>query len=309
MDIDKIILKVLNKKASQEEYKALEDWRNESKDNLKYLETLNIQHAGFERYRHFDKQSAWEQINARISQPINLISYLIGAAVIIAILFFAINFMDKKEQYPKVYESNDQIASIALIDESKIELNRQAQLTQLSDFTTERKVSLTGEAFFDISHNPDKPFVVELSPKEYIKVLGTSFNLINTDDEFELTVISGQVELRTLNRSIIMNKGDKMVLVQGAYVKLQNNDVNLLSWKDRKLVFKGAHITEVLKNLEDYFDLEINLSNDVSTEMCILQSSYNNPQLDTILEEMGKIFKMDYVLDNNKLDIIGLNCQ
>ena len=309
MDIDKIILKALNKKASLEEYKALEEWRDASNENLKYLETLNLQHTGNERYTHFDKQSAWEQINSRISKPINLVTYIFAAVILIGVLILAINFFDKEEQFPKVYESNEQIASVDLIDASNVQLNRNSQLAQLSDFTTERRVALTGEAFFDVAHNPDKPFVIELSPKEYIKVLGTSFNLINTEDEFELTVISGKVELRTLNRSIILNKDDKMVMVQGAYVKLLNNDVNLMSWKDRRLIFNSTPIVDVLEDLEEYFGIETSLGDDVNTQSCFLQSTYENPQLDTILEEMGKILNMDYVLDNNKLDIISLKCK
>ena len=309
MDIDKIILKALNKKASQEEYQALEEWRNESKENLKYLETLNLHHTGTERYTHFDKLSAWESINAKISKPVNLVSYIIAAILLVGALAIALNLFEKEEQYPKVFESNDFIAGIDLIDATKVELNKNAQLAQLSDFSEDRRVTLKGEGFFDVAHNPDKPFVIELSPKEYIKVLGTSFNLINTSDEFELTVISGKVELRTLNRSIILEKGDKMAKVQGAYAKLVNKDLNLLSWKDKKLVFNNAPVLDVLEDLEDYFDLEINLANDLDTQSCSLQSTFVNPQLETILEEMRKILNMEYVLDNNKLDIISLNCK
>ena len=105
-----------------------------------------------------------------------------------------------------------------------------------------KNVSLhwTGEAYFDIRADENHPFVIRLNDKDHIKVLGTSFHLINEKDAFDLIVYSGTVELHTLNRSIILEKNDRISRYEGAYVKLKNHENNALSWKSGVLRFNDT---------------------------------------------------------------------
>ena len=67
MDIDKIILKVLRKQASLEEYKILDEWKNSSEKNLRYIEKLMVKSGeSHTNYRSFDKHSAWLEINKKL---------------------------------------------------------------------------------------------------------------------------------------------------------------------------------------------------------------------------------------------------
>ncbi|MBT8189394.1 MAG: FecR domain-containing protein, partial [Bacteroidia bacterium] len=165
-------------------------------------------------------------------------AYVTLAVILIAIVaYFVFSAVNKKNQYPRNHIAENNIAIVDLKDQSKVHININSKLEQLNDFSSERRVALQGEAFFDIKPDENRPFIIELNEKDHVKVLGTSFNLVNTEDVFDLIVYSGKVELQTLNRSIILEKNDRVSRYEDAYIKLKNRNLNAVSWKSGILVF------------------------------------------------------------------------
>lgn len=309
MDIDKIILKVLRKEASLEEYEMLEEWKHSSEQNLRYLDKLMAK-SGQEHinYRNFDKASAWQQINRKIGGNINYL-YIIIAVILLTIASYLVyTSSTNKVNYPKKHIAENNVELVNLVDESQVHININSTLEQLNDFSEERRVTLEGEAFFDVQPDAERPFVIQLNEKDHVKVLGTSFNLVNTEDSFDLIVFSGKVELRTLNRSIILEKNDRVSRYEGAYIKLKNRNENAVSWKSGVLVFNDTPLDKVMDDLARHYDFTLQDNESAQLNNCQLKSRYENQDLEEVLDELSKIFQMEYRFDNNTLEITSINC-
>ncbi len=308
MNIDKLILKLLNRKNSLDELEALESWKNDSEKNIAFLNMMSLGMDN-ESYKSYDTNGAWKNLEGQIGPSKNTIAvkWLLAISLAILLAFAVYSFMNTRTLL-KTYDAPNATAYYQLEDASEIWLNQNASVQQLALFDDERRVALEGEAFFDISHNPDKPFVIETDGGTFVKVLGTSFNLVSSQEDFDLAVYSGVVELHALNRIIRVEKGERIKRLDGAYVKTSNIDVNLDSWKSGVLVFEDTPIARVFETLEKQFQVDFKLDQDVKVNQCFLRNRYDNQSLEEILEELTKLFSMQYIYQDNVVLIQDINC-
>lgn len=308
MDINKVILKAINSKPSIEEYEALESWKAESEGNLEFLNTMMNKQNPVADYKEFDKQVAWENVESKLDAPQskNILWLSVIAILIATVAYFAINGTSTTDDH--IHKSDNEVINFALIDESQIWLNHSSVITELSDFTSERKVSLEGEAFFDITRNPEAPFIIQLNDTDNIKVLGTSFNVVNNEDDFDIVVYTGHVQLNVLDRTIDLYKNDRVTLLNGAYVKVKNTNKNTLSWKDRVLIFDNDKLSNVFIELSDYYNIEFNGLDDLDLSDCRLRSRFNNEPIEKVLAELVNHFKLTYSKEQNTINVHSLSC-
>lgn len=158
-----------------------------------------------------------------------------------------------------------QRSEIILADGSKIWMNSGSQLTFPNQFSNDkREVYLEGEAFFDIAHNPDKPFIVH-SEDMNIEVLGTSFNLSSyqNDSYNSVFLLTGKIELTSSSKRVF----EKQILHPGTEAKL-NKSSNQLSvgsnpeladvlWTKKQLLLKSTPLPELLQKLVRVYNTEI----------------------------------------------------
>lgn len=157
---------------------------------------------------------------------------------------------------------------IILPDKSKVWLNAASSLHYPTTFSgNERRVKLTGEGFFEITHNPDQPFVVE-SNGQSVQVLGTSFN-INAYEEEEAvvsTLVTGKIALQCngCNQPIVLNPGDQALNIRGA-VRIRQVDTNIFSaWKDGLIILDKADLPTVIRQIQRWYDVEFHGTEDIS---------------------------------------------
>ena len=154
---------------------------------------------------------------------------------------------------------------VVLADGTKVWLNSASRLIYPQSFMgKERRVVLSGEAFFDVTHDAERPFVVETS-RMNVKVLGTRFNVNDYDDNEEVstTLVNGSVE-------IISGDQQAFRLVPGAqdYGKeneLEKREVNVrlyTSWIDGKFLFNNTELEEIAKQISRWYDVEIFFSSE-----------------------------------------------
>ncbi len=159
-------------------------------------------------------------------------------------------------------------SQITLSDGTKVWLNAGSQLLYPSVFTRKtREVLLIGEAFFEVTHNRERPFIVRTEHID-IEVLGTSFDVsAYTDDKFfETVVVNGKVgvELKKAGlgsgrEKIILQPNQRIVIdkVEGDS-KVSEVDVSLYtSWKDGMLKFETENLDKILRKLERYYNKKI----------------------------------------------------
>ena len=299
MDIQEVILKILNKKEAVAEYEQLNQWKAETEENLKlYQEISKIVEEGdqLSDYKDYNVESGYARFKKQISNPSH--GWMKYAAIGLLLLmggYFLMNKADiSKDAAPQTYIAENSVEAVDLQDGSTITLNNGAKVSELSDFTKIRNVDLKGEAFFDINPDKNRPFRVQLKEDLLVEVLGTSFNIINTDEQFDISVESGHVELKTFNRSISLYKGDAAKMIDGSIVKYKQKTGNHLSWMSEKLIFKNTPITSVLDDVSNHFDAKFNVSNKVKNSECNLSSTFDTENLDQIMAELSKIVELSY---------------
>ena len=126
-----------------------------------------------------------------------------------------------------------------------------------------REVQLTGEAFFDVKTDPQRPFNV-ITTDMSVKVFGTRFNVksYKDDHQTQTVLVAGSVSVQTnerFSKGIDMLPGERIVFdrTDERFTK-ESVDVNLYtSWVDGYLVFDQKPILEIFRELERYYDVKI----------------------------------------------------
>jgi transmembrane sensor len=153
---------------------------------------------------------------------------------------------------------------IVLQDGTKVWLNAGTTITYPVTFVkeTERKVKLTGEAYFEVSKAPGKPFIVE-STTQRIVVLGTHFNVSCFKNEpVKTTLTEGKVEISLNNKSqkTTLKPGDQSIVSSNGIKVQQVNTEAVVAWKDGLFVFEDTDLQTVLKQISRWYDVEVDQS-------------------------------------------------
>ncbi len=191
---------------------------------------------------------------------------------------------------------------VSLPDGSTVYLNRNTRLSYNTNYGKgERNVKLTGEAFFEITPDASRPFVVSTG-KARVKVLGTSFNVISDIDNYsvEVYVKTGKVLLsdNTGTQNIVLDPGFIGKLDSDIPEKSLNDDPNYLSWNTGLLVYDGQTLDVVFRDLKRVYNMDI-----VADDPGILENPWtspiNNQPQETIIRLICTSFNLNYVKDGS----------
>jgi len=193
--------------------------------------------------------------------------------------------------------------SVNLPDGSKITLNRSSELSYRENFGKQnRNVKLKGEAFFEITPDALRPFIIDAG-KASIKVVGTSFNVItnNTESAVEVYVLTGKVILsdKSGSQSIALEPGYIGTIGSNKSGKSFNDNPNYRSWNTGQLVYTGQKLDVVLKDLKRVYNMDI-----VADDPSILENPWsspidNNETEETIINIICNSFNLSYTKDGN----------
>lgn len=159
---------------------------------------------------------------------------------------------------------------LVLPDGTRVWLNSSSSLKFPTAFSSkDRKVMLSGEAYFEVAKAVDKPFVVVITNKAEVKVLGTHFNVNAYDNENKIkaTLLEGSVKVSSLHTSgtandegaILKPRQQAQIAQAGNNLTVMNNiDVDkVVAWKNGVFNFEGVDLAEVMKQLERWYDIEV----------------------------------------------------
>jgi len=168
----------------------------------------------------------------------------------------------------ELYVPAGQRARITLPDGSTVWLNAGSTLHYPSVFGGERRVDLTGEAFFDVSHNPGKPFVVSTSSLE-ITALGTQFNVYSYPgaEYASAALVDGSISVRRqgdaqgdTQAATVLTPNRQLVYANGRF-RQEDVDKDHLLWKEGIYTFRDENLEKIIDKLELYYDVDIEVSN------------------------------------------------
>lgn len=158
------------------------------------------------------------------------------------------------------------IASLTMSDGTIVFLNTASSLRYPVAFSgKERKVSITGEAYFEVAKDKTKKFIVETEGMT-TEVLGTHFNVNGYDDETAraVTLLEGSIKVSTGSQSVMVSPGQQALLQQNGITINPKADVSqVMAWKNGYFVFNNADIPTVMKQLSRWYDVDVVYENGV----------------------------------------------
>ncbi len=321
---DQLLMKFLAGEADENEKLLVEEWQGMSEDNRQKFNRLKVL-AG-DRYAYpeadVDVDRAWGKMQARmekhqggakvVQMRKSPAYYLLRIAAVFVFGVLAIGFYKYKfrTEHAKIVASTSVIEK-TLTDGSQISLNSGAEIEYPEKFDKKvRSVKLTGEAFFAVEANKEKPFVIE-TPDIFVKVLGTEFNVnANPENDFvEVLVEEGIVEMSADAGSIKVLAGEKGFYdkKEKTFTKEKAFDPNKLFWKHKTLVFSKTELSVVFLTLEDLFNVKIHVS-DPSILKCRLSGRFRDEGIEEIIKNILINFNLEYEKTDNVFNIEGNGC-
>ncbi|WP_295128443.1 FecR family protein [uncultured Chitinophaga sp.] len=278
-------------------------------------------------YTRMQLSGLFEQEEAPVRRR-RLPYYIIAAASALLLLAAGWWMLDKKEQ-PKavageVKTRKGDKTRLNLPDGSVVWLNGNSQLLFDTEFNhTHRNVQLTGEAYFDVTHDSNRPFVIQANGLT-VKVLGTTFGVRAYPDEpsTETMLVSGAVEVTVDGQpgnTIQLKPGQKLRVLNGTNIKATEdtdtdaapllslskmrfspNDTTLadVAWVDNKLVFDGDAFDLVISKMEKWYNITIVVENEALYNASFT-GVFNNKPLTTVLNTLQATGKLTYSRRND----------
>ncbi len=190
---------------------------------------------------------------------------------------------------------------IVLADGSQVWINSQSVLEFPVCFAEgERRVRLKGEAYFEISRNVEKPFIVEVRDKE-IRVLGTSFNVNDYDGKFVTTLVSGKVQVAVNDKDYILTPS-MQVRVEGDDVFVEEVDVReFTAWKDGVFIFKKQKLREVMDVLSRWYDVDVFYQNSELQNLHFTGTIQRHSEISGVLKFLEKTDMVKFTLNGKTL--------
>ncbi len=212
-------------------------------------------------------------------------------------------------------------AMLILPDGSRVWLNADSKLEYPKTFEGElREVRLTGEAFFDVIHKAEQPFVIRLATAS-IRVLGTSFNVraYPGDATVKTTVVTGRVAF-VANKIGFGNHtygSDTLFILPNHHVTQAVKTLavaeepavsaNETAWKDNRIVFDQTPMREVAQTLERWYGLPVYLDDGIDD--CPLTATFSGQSLNEVLHLIGRTGRFESKLTTEKATISGRPCR
>lgn len=254
-----LLFKFFEGKSSLDEEKKIREWMEESNSNFNcFMKTR----------REYDIQIlSGSNVIASNKKKLIPLQWIVGAAATIIILIiggiYLFNIENNIEQYNTIIVPAGQRINLILSDNTNLWLNANTEFRYPTEFSKKnRTVYLDGEAYFEVSKDENKPFIVKTS-KGDVHVTGTSFNVeaYSKFDNFVTSLFEGGVDIYIKdNKSVTLFPNELDILENNQFLIKNITDNDHYLWKDGLISFRNKGIEEILISLEKYFDIEIQIN-------------------------------------------------
>lgn len=338
----------LSGEASDEELFQLEEIVKHHADLAAFLEQLNNL-PGRPQYdqsiieqayaAHYVKKKFLPELQASYVKPSSIrrnkvkilrFSVLAAASIIGVILYFSFFFNPGSSPKNEVAQ-NEMVTQkgtksrIMLPDGSTVVLNADSKLGYDKNFSqATRNVTLTGEAFFDVTHNENNPFIITAGNIR-VKVLGTAFNIryYPKDSFFEASLIRGKIEVTVEDqpgKKFILNPNEKLIMsingepqdenekkptqekITVTHISTMDSLVAETSWVNNNLVFVNRSLEDIATELERQFNIKV-VFNSPKTKKYRYTVNLENADLKEIMQVLQLLRRIDYRISENQLII------
>jgi len=318
-----IFERYIQKRATPDEVTRLSRWINDNQDISLWIEQQinasssiidsELQLRMLQNIKNEIENQNQSNKTFKVPKRIQLNKWIRAAAMFVLPLLTAAGmylFMSPREVTiaPLVVAvERGQKANITLPDGSKVWLNSQSKLTYSADFNIrKRELQLDGEAYFEVAHNVEKPFVV-LSKDMAVEALGTSFGVkaYNEDNLISSILMQGKVRVTTPDGEAILLPNDRILYDK---TKRRNalsrvtNATDFTGWIHNELRFENESLSEIAKTIERIYNVEVVFASEKLRNKRFTGTLYNN-SLESVLNIISLTSPVSFRINNNQVTL------
>ncbi|MDX9883287.1 MAG: DUF4974 domain-containing protein [Prolixibacteraceae bacterium] len=309
MDSEKIYRFAQNLVSEKGETEEVVNWIERSGENRKEFNRIKnlLAYSGFSNFGSLAKYRQ-QSILFRKTRYLAILKY--AAILILTFLIGALSatyinrtVFTEKVAYNEIIVPKGESAEIILADQTHVWLNSGSKLIYPSDFQGKsRNVQLTGEAYFEVKHDANRPFHVCASDLT-VEVLGTSFNVeaIENSGLLSVTLVEGKVRLHdNKNRLLAELLPNEKANYDIRERKLDISTVNTVlytSWKEGVMTFKDEKLMNIAGKLERWFNVEVVFDQPQVKELRFSGAILRNKPIDQVLEILKFTSGIDYSIE------------
>lgn len=199
---------------------------------------------------------------------------------------------------------------LQLTDGTKVWLNSETELRYPVQFMgKERRVELTGEAYFEVAKNEKIPFIVE-SGEQTVKVLGTEFNISCYKDNpmIYTTLVNGHVEVSIknmpeINQTLSPNEQSSINKLEVQITKRIIDPYSYVAWKNGRFVFQDQNLEEIMKTLSKWYNVEVVFANQELRNYRFTGDLQRYADFGEVLGKIGKTNEVNFTIENKLITI------
>lgn len=324
--IDELIGKHLAGEATREEQAVVEKWVAGSEDNRRYYNQMKIvfeKAAVVKDREEFDTDAAWINLKQRLHQapgntiPLNSrkqfsMYWKVAASILIVLsVGYGAFRLTQRQVEPIVISAGSEAMQDTLPDGSVTFLNKQSTVAYTySSGKPVRSVTLKGEAFFDVKHTEEKPFIIE-TEDVIIEDIGTTFNVKAYPESptVEVFVETGEVAFYTAQHpGIRLTEGETGVYHKASRTfEKTRSDTNVLAYKTRVFNFYNVDLGTIVESLNDVYETKLRLANP-ALESCRINVSFKGEPIEVIAEIIAETLNFNLSKSDNEIVLDGSGC-
>jgi ferric-dicitrate binding protein FerR (iron transport regulator) len=325
--IDNLLGKYLAGEASSSERDEVEAWIVASPENQRYFNDLKFisERAGkIQNWQPFDTDAAWTRMKSRVApqepktihipkkSEFRIIWSIAASLVLVMAVAYILYTSTRKPVQTLALHAVHTTVEDTLPDKSVAFLNKGTTLDyEYNPREKVRKLKLKGEAFFDVKHKEQQPFIIE-SDDVIIEDIGTTFNVkaYPGNPTVEVFVESGEVAFYTKeNPGIHLLAGETGIYNKESksFAKLVESDTNILSYKTRVFNFYNSDLGTVVESLNEVYETKIQLRGNLKS--CRLNVTFKNEPIESIAEIIAETLNLKITFSEKEILLEGSGCE
>jgi ferric-dicitrate binding protein FerR (iron transport regulator) len=261
-----------------------------------------------------DENAAWKRLQNRIQEkniPVynlkktsfNWLQIAASVLLISTLGWFSYSYFENKSANTLItIQATNTTLNDTLPDGTTITLNKNSSLTFTQKFKgNTRPVTLKGEAFFDVSHDKTKPFIITINDVT-VQVVGTSFNVKNKNGKTTVDVETGIVKVSKNKDQVELRHGEKVIISDQDLKLLKSISKGRLYnyYRNKELVCDQTPLQELVEALNEIYNVNIIIKNPELQEKPIT-TIFKDQSLDQILEVIQETFLIKIERKNNQI--------
>ena len=238
----------------------------------------------------------------------------IAAFLLIPVIGFGILYWTAQDtivQYAETIAPRGQKSQIVLADGTRVWLNSDTKIKYPTNYNeNQRDVYLDGEAFFEVSKNAHKPFIVHTSGIN-VKVLGTKFNVkaYSDEDQIETSLFEGKIGLivksslseNTEEKEMTPGESFSYIKTDGKLTKTRIPSEEINGWKKNQLIFKDDTFSNLVKKVERWYDVKVIYDEKLFNDRRLTVELYEGERLDRLMEVIRLALSVNYKYEKGKI--------